>query len=285
MAEGGGIKEILQKETAGLPNWAWVAIIVAGIVAVYVVPKLTGGSKPTDPNATDPNATDPNAATGVGGSGVPQLGYGAQIDPNTGLPYGTAIPGPAGPAGPAGAVGPAGAAGIAGAVGAIGPVGPAGAPGMVGAAGAPGGQGPAGTPGTTTPAPTPKPVPVPVPKPVTTIPGPVATHYTVVAGDTISGIALKLGITQAALLAANHQITNPNLIQPGQVLTVPGKTTTPAPTTTAQRFVTVTAWPTPTSTLSGIASANGLTLQRLEQLNPNITNPTTIQPGQKVRVA
>lgn len=45
--------------------------------------------------------------------------------------------------------------------------------------------------------------------------------YTVVAGDTLYGIADKLGVLRAALVAANPQIANINLITPGQVINIP----------------------------------------------------------------
>lgn len=48
-----------------------------------------------------------------------------------------------------------------------------------------------------------------------------AKTYTVRAGDTLSGIAARFGVTLASLISANH-ITNPNLIYVGQVLTIPG---------------------------------------------------------------
>ena len=45
-----------------------------------------------------------------------------------------------------------------------------------------------------------------------------------VSGDTLSGIAARFGTTVANLVSANN-ITNPNLIYPGQVLVIPdGKT-------------------------------------------------------------
>lgn len=54
-------------------------------------------------------------------------------------------------------------------------------------------------------------------------PAPTGT-YTVVRGDTLSAIAAKFGTTVADLVSANN-ITNPNLIYPGQVLVIPdGKT-------------------------------------------------------------
>jgi len=46
--------------------------------------------------------------------------------------------------------------------------------------------------------------------------------YTVRSGDTMSGIASRLGVSLGALEAANRQVSNPNLIYPGQRLNVPG---------------------------------------------------------------
>lgn len=54
--------------------------------------------------------------------------------------------------------------------------------------------------------------------------------YTVVKGDTLSGIAARYGTTWQALQALNG-LANPNLIKPGQVLKVPGGTPTPPPST------------------------------------------------------
>ena len=45
--------------------------------------------------------------------------------------------------------------------------------------------------------------------------------YTVKSGDSMSSIATAKGVTLAALEAANPQVTNPNLIQVGQVLNLP----------------------------------------------------------------
>ena len=47
------------------------------------------------------------------------------------------------------------------------------------------------------------------------------THYTIRAGDTLYAIARRYGISLQKLLAANPQITNPNRIQIGQVITIP----------------------------------------------------------------
>jgi len=62
------------------------------------------------------------------------------------------------------------------------------------------------------PAPQPAPPQPPAPPPVQT--------YVVKAGDTLYAIAVKYGTTVAAICAANN-ISNPNLIQVGQVLRIP----------------------------------------------------------------
>jgi LysM repeat protein len=46
--------------------------------------------------------------------------------------------------------------------------------------------------------------------------------YTVRSGDTLSGIAASHGVSLSALLAANRQISNPNLIYPGERVNIPG---------------------------------------------------------------
>lgn len=50
---------------------------------------------------------------------------------------------------------------------------------------------------------------------------PNGTLYTVQSGDTLFEIARRNNITLASLLAANPQITNPNLIFPGQEICIP----------------------------------------------------------------
>jgi LysM repeat protein len=45
--------------------------------------------------------------------------------------------------------------------------------------------------------------------------------YTVQPGDTLSGIAFRFGVSQAALVAANN-LANPNLLRAGQRLVIPG---------------------------------------------------------------
>lgn len=54
-------------------------------------------------------------------------------------------------------------------------------------------------------------------------------RYTVVPGDTMFLIAQRFGVSLDALIAADPQIPNPNLIFPGDVLCVPGTAPPPPP--------------------------------------------------------
>ena len=46
--------------------------------------------------------------------------------------------------------------------------------------------------------------------------------YIVRSGDTLTAIAARFGVSLAALEAANPQISDPNRIFPGQVVSIPG---------------------------------------------------------------
>jgi tyrosinase len=98
--------------------------------------------------------------------------------------------------------------------------------------------------------------------------------YTVVAGDTLSDIAQAFGTSLSALEALNHQIQNPNLIFPGQLITVP---------LSSQQNIfvyTIAAG----DTLSDIALQFGTSLSALEALNHQIKYPDLIFPGQVIAV-
>jgi LysM repeat protein len=87
------------------------------------------------------------------------------------------------------------------------------APNFLGGIGAPGVPTPSPTPLVTAP-PTAPPTPSPTPEPTT------VTH-TIQPGDTLFGISVQYGVTVEQILAANPQVTNPNLIQVGQVIVIP----------------------------------------------------------------
>ena len=70
------------------------------------------------------------------------------------------------------------------------------------------------------PSPSPTESPSPTPSPSPSGSPEVPKTYVVRSGDTLSGIALSLGVSMADLIALNG-ITDPNKIKPGQVLKVP----------------------------------------------------------------
>lgn len=63
-------------------------------------------------------------------------------------------------------------------------------------------------------------IPAPTPEPT---PEPTTTTYIVKKGDTLSKIAKAHKVTLKKLIAANPQIKNPDLIYPGQKITIPSK--------------------------------------------------------------
>lgn len=59
------------------------------------------------------------------------------------------------------------------------------------------------------------------------------TQHQVQAGDALTTIAAKFGITLAELLQANPNITNPNMIALGQIIAIPGDSSAPPIPSTA----------------------------------------------------
>lgn len=101
------------------------------------------------------------------------------------------------------------------------------------------------------------------------------TTYTVVSGDRLFRIALRFNTTIEAIVAANPFITNPNLIYPGQVLTIPAPEDGPGiPPTGGTTYIVVSG-----DTLGSIAARFGVTLQQILSANAWITNPDLIYPG------
>lgn len=83
--------------------------------------------------------------------------------------------------------------------------------------------------------------------PVTTAPSAGASSYTVRAGDSLYGIARRLGVSLPSLLTANG-LSLSSVIHPGQRLTVPSATTpTTRPPTVTTRPPTVTTRPPATT--------------------------------------
>ena len=105
-------------------------------------------------------------------------------------------------------------------------------------------------------------------------------NYTVQSGNTLSQIALRYGTTVQELAQINN-ISNPNLIFPGEVLRIPTNSTVPGQETRDLGSITYTVQRG--NTLSQIAQAYGVTVAQIVQTN-NIPNPNLIFPGQKIRI-
>lgn len=106
--------------------------------------------------------------------------------------------------------------------------------------------------------------------------GPVASggSYTVVAGDTLSGIAARYNTNWQTLQSLN-KLADPNKIYPGQILKVPGAG---AAAPSAQTYVVKAG-----DTLSGIAAKYRTTWPALQRLN-GIPDANKIYPGQVLKL-
>jgi lysozyme len=121
--------------------------------------------------------------------------------------------------------------------------------------------------------------------PAASTPAASATSYTVVRGDTLSGIAARFGTTTRNLMTLNS-ITNANRIRVGQVLIISGTSTAAAsapaastPAASATSYTVVRG-----DTLSGIAARFGTTTRNLMTLN-GISNANLLRVGQVLRLA
>lgn len=100
---------------------------------------------------------------------------------------------------------------------------------------------------------------------------------TVVRGDTLRKIADRCDTTVDALMRANPQIKDRNLIYPGQVFVLPGallKGTGDIDTYIIKRG----------DTLNKLATRFSTTLERLLTLNKDITNANLVYEGQRLAV-
>lgn len=94
---------------------------------------------------------------------------------------------------------------------------------------------------------------------------------TVRGGDTLSGIASRSGVSLDAMIAANPQLRDPNLIRPGERLIVPAGGTGESYTVRAG------------DTLSGIGERLGLNWRDIAAAN-GLRNPDQLQIGQTLRL-
>ena len=110
-----------------------------------------------------------------------------------------------------------------------------------------------------------------------------ASTYKVQSGDTLSSIARKNGTTSSKLMKENG-ITNPNLLKIGQVLKVPGASSSSKPKTSSKPVGRTTGNYTVKAgeTLYAIARKHGLSVSQLTSLNPNL-DPSRLSVGQKIQ--
>lgn len=112
---------------------------------------------------------------------------------------------------------------------------------------------------------------------VLAIPGKFAasgSRYVVQSGDTLNAIASRFGAGLSALVAANPQIADPNLIFAGQIIAIPGNLPS-----SGSKYVVQSG-----DTLSKIASRFGVALPVLIGANKQIDNPNRIFTGQIVSI-
>lgn len=121
-------------------------------------------------------------------------------------------------------------------------------------------------------------------------------NHVVTPGESLWSIAKKYGTTPKAIATANH-IPNPDLVQIGQALRIPGALTPPGsmPVVPSKAVSGVTPGkppPLPTTTTHVVASGENLTIiaahysvspQTLTSMN-GITNPNLVRVGQTLKV-
>jgi LysM repeat protein len=103
--------------------------------------------------------------------------------------------------------------------------------------------------------------------------GPSSDEHLVKPGETLSGIAAERGVSLDALVRANPQIVNPNLIHPGQTLTLP---TSGGGEARSYRVADG-------DNLSSIGDKFGVSWQAIAQAN-HLANPNLIHVGQELLV-
>ncbi|MBC7105099.1 MAG: LysM peptidoglycan-binding domain-containing protein [Firmicutes bacterium] len=99
--------------------------------------------------------------------------------------------------------------------------------------------------------------------------------YTVAPGDTLYILSTRFGTPLDAIIAANPQIRDPNLIFPGQEICIP----LPPPPATCTGFFYKVA---PGESLAVLSRRFGVRVVDIAIANPQIVNPEIIFPGQVI---
>jgi LysM repeat protein len=101
--------------------------------------------------------------------------------------------------------------------------------------------------------------------------------YTVQVGDYLSKIASKCNVPLNTIIQANPEIKDINKIYPGQVIRLKVDNTIPVTGGTSGTYTVVKG-----DTLGSIAKRYGTTTTEILKVNPQITNPSLIYPGQVI---
>jgi LysM repeat protein len=102
------------------------------------------------------------------------------------------------------------------------------------------------------------------------------------SGDTLTSIARRHNVQLSALVAANPQLRDPNLIRVGQELNLPGGAQESANNEERVALSGSTYTVRSGDSMSAIAARHGCSLADLINANPQIRNPSQISAGQVV---
>jgi len=108
-----------------------------------------------------------------------------------------------------------------------------------------------------------------------------SSTYIVKSGDTLSAIAQRFNTSVSELVELND-ISNPNLIYPGEIIKIPTITNENSKSATSRQYIK-TYIVRSGDTLSSIAQRFNTSVRELVQLN-DISNPNLIYPGQVLKI-
>jgi LysM repeat protein len=117
---------------------------------------------------------------------------------------------------------------------------------------------------------------------VTTDPGTTPETHTVAAGENLYRIGLKYGISWVAIANENN-LTNPNVLTVGQVLKLPGATTTPTPDPTPSPQTETTYIVLAGDNLYRIGLKFGISWVQIAEAN-GLVNPNLIAAGDELKI-
>ena len=104
--------------------------------------------------------------------------------------------------------------------------------------------------------------------------------YTIRAGDTLTDIAARCGVTVPAILAANPGVRDDQDLGAGGSVRIPTADTRPTPVEACGGFYTLRAG----DTLEEVAEKCGLTVPLLIAANPGVEHPEAVRAGGTLRI-